>query len=134
MSNNILNDISKVYLQTVVESSHLETDMKKRREANEKAIKDMKKTAAYKSMAATAAKKFDEALDPVGREDDDVDNDGKKNAKSDKYLLKRRKAIGNAISTQEEKEVKRWWDDDGDGKGYEKGEVSGKFKKKKKAV
>ena len=24
---------------------------------------------------------------------------------------------------------KRWWDDDGDGKGYEKGEVSGKFKK-----
>ena len=23
---------------------------------------------------------------------------------------------------------KRWWDDDGDGKGYEKGEVSGKFK------
>ena len=31
-------------------------------------------------------------------------------------------------------EVKRWWDDDGDGKGYEKGEVSGKFKKKKKKV
>ena len=27
---------------------------------------------------------------------------------------------------------KRWWDDDGDGIGYEKGEVSGKFKKKKK--
>lgn len=31
-------------------------------------------------------------------------------------------------------EVKRWWDDDGDGEGYEKGEVSGKFKKKKKKV
>lgn len=27
------------------------------------------------------------------------------------------------------KEKKRWWDDDGDGIGYEKGEVSGKFKK-----
>ena len=27
---------------------------------------------------------------------------------------------------------KRWWDDDGDGVGYENGEVSGKFKKKKK--
>ena len=25
--------------------------------------------------------------------------------------------------------VKRWWDDDGDGKGYEKGEVDGSFKK-----
>jgi hypothetical protein len=27
---------------------------------------------------------------------------------------------------------KRWWDDDGDGKGYEKGEVEGSFKKKVK--
>jgi len=75
-----------------------------------------------------------EALDPVGKEDADVDNDGKKNTNADKYLLKRRKAIGKAISTHEEKEVKRWWDDDGDGKGYEEGEVSGKFKKKKKTV
>ena len=72
-----------------------------------------------------------EALDPVGKEDADVDNDGKKNTNADKYLLKRRKAIGKAISTHEAKEVKRWWDDDGDGKGYEEGEVSGKFKKKK---
>lgn len=29
---------------------------------------------------------------------------------------------------------KRWWDDDGDGKGWEKGEVSGSFKGKKKGV
>ena len=28
-----------------------------------------------------------------------------------------------------DKKVKRWWDDDGDGKGYEKGEVDGSFKK-----
>ena len=34
----------------------------------------------------------------------------------------------------EGKHVKRWWDDDGDGKGYEDGEVGGKFKKKKKKV
>ena len=27
------------------------------------------------------------------------------------------------------KKAKRWWDDDGDGKGWEKGEVDGKFKK-----
>ena len=33
---------------------------------------------------------------------------------------------------KEGKEVKKWWDDDGDGKGYEEGEVEGKFKKKKK--
>ena len=30
--------------------------------------------------------------------------------------------------------VKRWWDDDGDGKGYEKGEVDGSFKKGKKKI
>ena len=42
-----------------------------------------------------------EALDPVGKEDADVDNDGKKNTKSDKYLMKRRKAIGKAIANEE---------------------------------
>ena len=82
-------------------SSHLETDMKKRREANEKAIEDMKKTKAYKGMVATSRKKFDEALDPVGKEDADVDNDGKKNTKSDKYLMKRREAISKAITQKE---------------------------------
>jgi hypothetical protein len=42
-----------------------------------------------------------EALDPVGKEDADIDNDGDHD-KSDKYLRKRRKAIGNAIATQKE--------------------------------
>jgi uncharacterized protein YktA (UPF0223 family) len=35
-------------------------------------------------------------------------------------------------SVSEGKNVKRWWDDDGDGIGYEDGEVDGKFNKKKK--
>ena len=43
-------------------------------------------------------------LDPVGKEDGDVDNDGDKD-KSDKYLMKRRKAIGKAIATREETET-----------------------------
>ena len=47
-----------------------------------------------------------EALDPVGKEDGDVNNDGKKDG-TDKYLMNRRKAIGKAIkkkmSEQEEK-------------------------------
>ena len=37
-----------------------------------------------------------EALDPVGKEDGDVNNDGKKDS-TDSYLMKRRKAIGNAM-------------------------------------
>ena len=40
-------------------------------------------------------------LDPVGKEDGDVNNDGKKD-KTDKYLMKRRKAIGKAISSRNE--------------------------------
>lgn len=47
--------------------------------------------------AKKAAKKTNEAMDPVGREDKDVDNDGDSD-KSDSYLLKRRKAIRAAMS------------------------------------
>jgi len=39
-------------------------------------------------------------LDPVGKEDGDVDNDGDKDS-SDKYLMKRRKAIGKAMAKEE---------------------------------
>lgn len=36
-------------------------------------------------------------LDPVGKEDSDPDNDGKHNDPNDKYIMKRRAAVGNAI-------------------------------------
>ena len=97
MSINPLNDISKVYLEQVSESSYLETDMNDRHKKNEKAIEDMKKTKGYKDMAAAAKKKMEEALDPVGQEDADIDNDGDTD-KSDKYLHNRRKAVGKAIA------------------------------------
>jgi len=58
--------------------------------------------ALAKAKAMRDKKKIKEALDPVGQEDADVDNDGKKNTKSDKYLLKRRAAIGKAIGTKTE--------------------------------
>ena len=45
-----------------------------------------------------------EALDPVGKEDGDINNDGKKD-KTDKYLKNRRQAIGKAIAAKEEVEV-----------------------------
>lgn len=41
----------------------------------------------------------EEAMDPVGKEDGDIDNDGDKDS-SDKYLLKRRKAIGKAMKKE----------------------------------
>ena len=152
MNAQDLKNLSEAYTQlsTKKDDSYLETDMKKRRENNEKAVKDMKKMGTMKNphfgeevkgqdtemrKAATADRKagdkklspsagkanadkmqrdikfYDkltkktkpsvvgmthEALDPVGKEDGDVNNDGKKDS-TDKYLMKRRKAIGKAM-------------------------------------
>lgn len=46
---------------------------------------------------SSCGEQVDEALDPVGKEDADIDNDGKPNTKSDKYLLNRRKVRAKAI-------------------------------------
>ena len=51
-----------------------------------------------------AGKGVEEALDPVGKEDEDINNDGKKDG-TDKYLKNRRKAIGKAIAAKEEAEI-----------------------------
>tara|TARA_R110001592_G_scaffold40006_2_gene131542 strand:+ start:3419 stop:3994 length:576 start_codon:yes stop_codon:yes gene_type:complete len=42
-----------------------------------------------------------EALDPVGKEDDDIDNDGDVD-KSDSYLKSRRKTVTKAVANEEE--------------------------------
>ena len=174
MSNGIgknpLNDISKVYLEQIVEKkkddTYLEPDMKKRQANNEKARKELAKgpqmknphfesaeksgwdavnslAGAYKNMTdveegmhrdaktgevvdkaevgktyypnmpkkktsvALRKEKMKEALDPVGKEDGDVNNDGKKDS-TDSYLMKRRKAIGNAMK-KKLKESRSLW-------------------------
>ena len=48
----------------------------------------------------TAKTKSGKGLDPVGKEDGDVNNDGKKD-KTDSYLMNRRKAIGKAMAKEE---------------------------------
>jgi hypothetical protein len=116
---NPLNPLSKIYLECISENkkddTYLEPDMKKRQTNNEKARKEMAKvkgqknphfeekqqgwdsvnslTDVYKAMHQK------EGLDPVGKEDGDVNNDGKKD-KTDKYLMNRRKAIGSAIKNK----------------------------------
>ena len=54
----------------------------------------------------TAAAKAGKKLDPVGKEDADVNNNGIDNDPSDKYIMKRRKAIGSAIASRKEGSVK----------------------------
>lgn len=51
-----------------------------------------------KAGAIATSKAMAEKLDPVGQEDEDIDNDGKKNTKTDKYLLNRRKKIAANIN------------------------------------
>jgi hypothetical protein len=45
-------------------------------------------------------------LDPVGKEDDDIDNDGKKNTKRDKFLKSRRTKVSKAIVSKNKKKSK----------------------------
>ena len=103
----LIEMISKV-IEEKKDSSYLETDMKKREKNNEKARKDMEKMGSMKNPAfeeVSVLRKgwteaygsvYEKKMDPVGQEDGDIDNDGDKDS-SDKYLAKRRKAIGKAM-------------------------------------
>lgn len=46
----------------------------------------------------------EESLDPVGKEDDDINNDGKVDS-TDKYLKNRREKIGQSIKSKKLKEI-----------------------------
>ena len=63
--------------------------------------KNVKSGVNYQTMSqsyAPVGNIFNEKkMDPVGKEDKDIDNDGDHDS-TDKYLLKRRKAIGKAIA------------------------------------
>ena len=60
----------------------------------EKSEADVKKQKEEKKKKI--AKIVDEAMDPVGKEDDDINNDGKKD-KTDDYLKNRRNAVSKAV-------------------------------------
>ena len=94
MSNGIgknpLNDISEVYLK-MRESYKIEPPKEKLKTDRDmfNIPKDEQKAAKERLLAKAAAKraKMKEGLDPVGKEDGDVNNDGKKDS-TDSYLLK----------------------------------------------
>ena len=113
MSINPLNDISKVYLERVVESAV--PGKPAERLGAVTAIPKSEQDAAKERLLAKAKAKREkmkaEALDPVGQEDSDIDNDGDSD-KSDKYLLNRRKAIGKAIKKKSVKEGFSNWRQD----------------------
>lgn len=101
MSINPLNDISRIYLEQVAAVEVGELD--------ESTVPGK---PAERLGAVTAIPKAEQ---DAARE----------------RLLAKAKAMREKKRIEEGKKVKRWWDDDGDGVGYEEGEVSGKFKRKK---
>jgi len=156
MSINPLNDISRVYLEQVaaVEEGVRPTTVDK--PLDKAAFKKRRRSLAGKEKSAEArgrghegkewynsgrtyspdeAKRMRSKLDDEERRtrhrsavdpDDDNDNNYSADKTKNPKKIRKQKAMGEA-----KEQPKRWWDDDGDGKGYEKGEVSGKFKKQK---
>jgi hypothetical protein len=135
MSMNILNDISQVYAEQVaskpdfldldkdgnkkepMKKAAKEVEAPKERLKTDRDMfnipKDEQKAARERLLAKARAKreKMKEELDPVGQEDSDIDNDGDTDS-SDKYLHKRRKAIGKAIKKEKMKESFSNWRQD----------------------
>jgi len=108
MSINPLNDLSKVYLENVSESAVPGKPAERLGAVTgiPKSEQEAAKERLLKKAAAKRAAMKTEALDPVGQEDADIDNDGDTD-KSDKYLHKRRKAIAKAMKkrVKEEREL-----------------------------
>ena len=71
----------------------------------------------------TARVKAGKGLDPVGKEDKDIDNDGDHD-KNDKYLLNRRKKIGAAIATRKEDFI--WQEETTSTEGQNAKKITGK--------
>jgi hypothetical protein len=89
----------------------------------------------------TAKAKAGKGLDPVGREDNDPDNDGVpiSRDKNDQYIMKRRKAIGKVIASKKtsvDEEFSNWREDlvEVMGKVEQPKMVTGKGKKTTKIV
>ncbi len=139
MSNGIdknpLLDISKVYLSNVAESA-VPGKPAERLGAVTSIPKSEQEAAKERLLAKAKAKreKMKEALDPVGQEDADIDNDGDVD-KSDKYLGKRRKAIAKAMKKKMSEAAKPdYLDFDGDGNKKEPMKKALKEKGEKKEV
>jgi len=78
-------------------------------EATVAAIAEGEDTFVFEGKHYKAKTKKEDKLDPVGQEDDDVDNDGDVDS-SDKYLKKRRSAIAKRRAMDEEKVEEKYTD------------------------
>ena len=108
------DEVSSQFSNSLLEAATLELSEKKNKEGKEQGADGKACWKGYKYAGTQNGKDScvkAEALDPVGKEDSDVDNDGDSD-KSDKYLKKRRAAISSAIATKkEEVSLSNWRND-----------------------
>ena len=90
--NSYTRDVTRKKLDKLRANPNIDIEMSEYRKDSE-----IERTKGALTARVAAGK----GLDPVGKEDSDVNNDGKVN-KTDNYLMKRRGAIGNAIATRKE--------------------------------
>ena len=87
-------------IKTIVESLSKEDVVSAQKIIKEELLKKLG-NALEEKLVDFAPTVFNEAkLDPVGKEDNDINNDGKVN-KTDGYLKNRRKAIGKAMKNED---------------------------------
>lgn len=123
MDRNTLISIIQEEIEEVMKEREMTSGEESKKE---RIVKDLKAKVPYlkkkygdrwKSVMYAIATKtaMSEALDPVGKEDDDVDNDGDSDS-SDKYLKNRRAAVSKAMKKEELDPVGKEDDDvDNDG-------------------
>jgi len=97
---------------------------------------DVRKSSSYgpqRPKPGTTGAYRIEGLDPVGKEDADIDNDGKPNTKKDKYLMNRRNVIKQEIAKEALDPVGRE-DDDIDNDGKKNTKTDRYLKNRRKAI
>ena len=91
----VVNEMAGMKVKQVVKSKPPKNEKDMSKDPNQKAPVDYRTLAQSYKPVGNVFNEF-KKLDPVGQEDADINNDGKKDG-TDKYLMNRRKAISKAI-------------------------------------
>jgi len=134
MSNgnlNPLNDLSRVYLDHVAKINQNTEEIEKKRWEGElnlqmktDAVEGYQRDPEGQEKDRKTSKQTDPSKDGFTGIGDSIADIMKQNAEMKKAAAKKK--------VSEEKKGKRWQDDDGDGKWYEKSDVDGKISKREK--
>ena len=95
LQGEVVNEMGGMKVKQVVKSKPPKNEKDMSKEPGQKAPVDYRTLAQSYKPVGNVFNEF-KKLDPVGQEDGDINNDGKKDG-TDKYLMNRRKAISKAI-------------------------------------